>query len=168
MTVLLNNPQSLDGQTFRLSWSSDLEDPVFHIYQDGLLIDITEATTYDFSIVVGETLVVEILDTDDAPAQAFPGRVLLGWYPVSGAASYRVDEYVGGSWVERATINDSSRGFYTYRSRFLEDSVLHQFRIVPIGINEGDPEELSIFLARHPDPPAQNFSYTSGEVTINA
>ncbi len=172
MSVTINEPQKLDGLTWRLSWSSDLENPLFRIYQDGLRINTTRATQQDFSVSPNESLIVEILDTNDAPAQAFPGRFLLGWSPSPDAARYRIDEKVESIWIQRAIIEDSGKGFYSWKSRFLEDSTEHYFRVVPIGSNgnEGDALEMSEFMVRHPSPPDQNFSYSGAtrQITITA
>jgi hypothetical protein len=126
----------------------------------------------DITLAPGESLMIEVLDTADAPAQAFRGRRLIWWYPVAGAVQYRIDEYVGSTWVQRALVQTMGIGFFSWKTRFLEDSTAHQFRVVPIGSNrnDGTPLLISEFMVRHPDPPEQDFSYDDETfvVTVNA
>ncbi len=168
MSVIVAAPRRLDGLTWRLSWSSDLLDPLFRIYQDGLCVDTTTATQKTFGVSAGETLVIEVLDTDAAPAQAFPGRFSVTWYARNDAARYLIEECMSDAWTLRATINESGGGFYSWQTRFLEDMQVHRFRVIPVGIsgNEGDPLELSQLMVRNPSPPAQNFEYSSTNQTI--
>jgi hypothetical protein len=161
MSVTVNTPQQLDSLNYRLSWSSDLADPLFRIYQDGLLIDTTRANSRDFSVSVGESLIVEILDDDSEPQHAFPGRFLLGWYPTGETAFYRIEKENGGTWKKKTTVNEIGQGFYSWRSDFLEDCQLHTYRIIPIGTNgnEGDPVVISALMVRHPSPPDVEYNY---------
>lgn len=136
------------------------------------MIDTTPAESRTFTVSAGEQLVVEVLDAaDERPEAAFPGRLTLGWYRVADAAKYRIDEYIGGNWTQRASIDDTGIGYYQWKTRFLEDSQTHQFRIVPVGNNgnDGDALAFSVLMVRHPDPPSASFSYSSatGTVTIS-
>lgn len=131
--------------------------------------------TYTFS--ADEPAIVDVLEGTGPPEEVYPDRVTLGWYRVDGAQSYRVDEYVDGSWTERARIPDiyardgEYTWYYTWRSRRLEDGQTHQFRVVPEGPGEvaGTAVQLQSLIVRHPDPPAPEYSYDSdtGVLTIS-
>ena len=170
MTVTVNTPLRIDGQTWQLSWSSNLSDPVYRIFQDGLLVNTTQAETQIFSLSPGETLKVEILDDASEPAQGFPGRFLMTWYGGSDTDHYRIDEYISGAWTQQTTIPESGKGFYSYKTRFLEDITEHRFRVMPVGVNgnDGAALEMKMFMVREPDPPDVTYTYSSvtGRVTI--
>jgi hypothetical protein len=169
MGVLVTEVKQIGPNGWRLSYQSDLPNPTFYIYQDGLLVDTTKATTRVLSVPAGESLVVEVLD-DPAikPEAAFPGRLTLGWYSVANAASYRIEEYVSSSWVQRKRVVESGRGYYQWKTRWLEDSTVHQFRVVPVGTNgnDGDPLVFSVLMVRHPDPPDVSYSYSAATQTV--
>lgn len=166
MAVTINKPEFIGTQTVKVTWSSDLTDPFFSVFKDGFLIDITNQTEKIFLLNPGESLIIEILDDpNQLPAIAFESRLTLGWYPSAGSKRYRIDEFVNAAFVEVASINDNEEGFFTWKTRPLEDDTTHQFRIVPIGLNdvEGTIRNFTVLMVRHPNPPDQNFTYS--EVT---
>lgn len=121
--------------SWRLKYSSDLEDPIFYIYLDGVIIAETPQTQYDIAINMNESSVIEVLDDPDTqPMQIFPGKVRLGWFFVEGTDYYRIDEYIGSEWVERYRMPENN-GYLSWQSRFLEDNQTHIFRITPVGTN---------------------------------
>src|SRR4030043_411723 len=88
--------------SWKVKYSSDLEDPTFRIFLDGALIAETQATEHIIAVIIDEGSVIEILDDPVAqPMQIFPGRVRLGWFFVEGTDYYRIDEYINGEWIER-------------------------------------------------------------------
>lgn len=169
MTVTISQPQATGRNTFIVSWSSNLSDPTFYVYQDGKLISVTKQTQMSFSVQHGESLVVEVLDDASAkPVTAFPGRLTLNWYASADTDYYRIEEYVNSSWTLKASIDDSGQGYFTYRTRFLEDQTTHQFRIIPVGKNgnQGTAKNFSCLMVRHPNPPDVNFSYSNDDETV--
>lgn len=172
MTVSIDSVTQTGLTTYQVGWSSNLPDPTFYVYQDGVLLNTTKAGSGQFSVPTGESLVLEVLDDlNETPEAAFPGKLTLGWYAVTDTDFYRIDEYAGAAWVQRAVIRETGRGFYQWKSRFLEDVTVHQFRVVPVGTNgnDGDPLAFNVLMVRHPDAPAVGFSYSSGtgKVTIS-
>jgi len=172
MAVTYSNPAAVRGGV-RLTWQSDAEDPTFYVYRDGVLIATTKQRSMMFSGQAGEQVVVEVLDdADGIPVAAYPGRVWLRWKPSTDTAKYRVEEYVGAAWTARASILHDGRLRYTFRTRYLEDSTTHLFRVVPVGENgnDGTPKTWSVLCIRHPDVPDASYSYASGTglVTITA
>lgn len=144
-------------QSWRLDWSSDLGGtPVFYVYVDGILAETTTRTWRQFDVAAGEQLNVEVLDdSGTAPQPGYPGRPIVGWQPVSGAASYRVDRYEGGEWVEKHTVQDLGQSWFWVQGEYLADDTVHQYRVMALdaGGIEGTVKEFDVHMVRRPDPP---------------
>jgi len=169
MAVTMNDPAWLDETTVRFSWSSGLSSPTFYIYKDGEYLYATALTALQFHVEPGEGVVLEVFDDpDDEASYADSGHKTLGWYESASADSYRVEEYYAAAWVTRKVVPDDSSGFYTYRTRFLEDVTTHQFRVIPISAagNEGDPLAYSFLMVRHPDPVAVTYTWNAVGATF--
>lgn len=161
--VTLNPPQKLDSRSWLVSWSSDLGDPTFYVYQDGLSINETKQTEQVFTVDAGESLIIEVLDDPDAvPITAFPGRLTLNWRTSAATDYYRIEEYIEAAWILRAKVKDSGGGYFKWKTRFLEDSATHQFRIIPVGTNgnQGTAKVFSCLMVRHPDLPNVGYEYS--------
>ena len=129
----------------------------------------TRQTYADFSVEPGESLLVEVLtDAGRPPTSAFPSRLTLNWRGVPGAAYYRIEEYVGGSWSLRARIRDVGQGYCRWLTRPLEDAATHQFRVVAVANsgNRGTATTLSALMVRHPDPQAVAYTWTAADRTL--
>ena len=178
MAVTLNPPELLSRgveDTYRFTWSSDLPTPTYYLYLDGLAL--TPGGTTDTELIVsapsGEGVILEVLDDAAAlPERVFSGRATLGWHPSTGAAKYRVEEFVASAWTARQTVFEVGRGWYTWRSEVLADSSTHQFRVVPVGDNgvDGAPIAFDVFVVRHPDPAeaVQTYDAGTGLLTFSA
>ena len=165
--------RDLGGGAFLLEWASDQPSPTFSVYRDGALVTTTRQTSLVVSVPVGEAPVYEVLDDAGAgPAPGYPNYALLAWYASAGAASYRVEEWVSAAWAGRATLEDDGRGYFTWRSRALEDAATHQFRVTPVGANgnDGTPKSFVVLMVRIPTPPSVDYAYDAGTgaVTISA
>jgi hypothetical protein len=159
MAVTIESTTQVGG-AIEVIWSSDLPTPTFYIYVNGELAAQTDQTRYTIPASPDEQVFIEIFDDPDAePTPVYEGRAELCWYRVEGAESYRVDERVGGAWVEQGMVV-SLDWFNAWRTRYLEDSQMHHFRIVPV-VQGNDMEAVSAFhfIVRYPDVPAQNFAY---------
>ncbi len=169
MSVTISNVQQVGRYTWRVTWSSQ-DSPTYYVYRDGRLVATTPQTTMSFVLQPGDRLSLEVFDvSSDRPAGAFPDRLTLGWYQVTGAAYYRIDEYYGAEWVERVRVT-ADQWYHTWTSRVLEDLTTHQFRIVPVDAagNEGSATTRSALMVRHPDPPTASYAYDNGtgKVTV--
>jgi hypothetical protein len=172
MAVTINEPKQVDSRSWLVSWSSDEDNPTYYVYKDGRIVGTTKDTQMIFTVEPGEALVIEVLDDEDAePQTAYPGRLMLRWYQSPATDYYLVQEYYGGSWVTRKKVADLGQGYFAWQTRFLEDSTVHQFRIVPVGTNgnEGTAKTFSVLMVRHPDVPDVDYSYsdTTNKVTIS-
>lgn len=179
MAITYGKVQPIDATSFRLTWTSDETAPVpFRVYVGGRLVSSWESPTQAGEIILtvpaGDAPFIEVLDKAcDIPAIAFSGRITLQWSSITGAANYRIEEYVDSVWTERNVITDNGDGVFTWLSRWLEDVTTHQFRIVPISTagNEGTPIEKTVFMVRHPDPPDVEYTYNGSStptITISA
>lgn len=179
MAITSYSVSPVDLTTIKMGFVSSLTPPIpFRVYSGGALIASWSAPTTAGEILLtippGDAPFVEVLDVACAnPKVAYPGRITLQWTAVSGAARYRIDEYVASVWTERSTLADNGEGSFSWVSRWLEDVTTHQFRIVPISsaANEGTPITQTVLMVRHPNPPDVEYTYDGAvdqTVTISA
>src|SRR5688572_25678159 len=111
--VTFSEPIRVGPRTWRLSWSSDLVDPTFRVYRDGVLIATTRAASITVTVPDGQSPTFEVLDdADTAAAAGYPGQALLFWQRTSGADKYRVEELVGAVWTPRGVVQDFGRLYH--------------------------------------------------------
>lgn len=164
--VTLQPPVRFGAMSFLLEFSSNLEDPTFYIYADGVLIAETKQNDYILAAGEGENIFIEVLDDAEAlPMQVFPGKARLCWFGADEtieADYYRVDEYSDSQWTPRASLPENG-GYLAFESGLLDDGKVHRFRIVPVGVNgnEGQAKEFAILVVRYPDEPSVNIEYSS-------
>lgn len=168
--VTMQPPERVGAKSWKISYSSSLPTPTFYIYIDGVLAAETTQTEYVLSCEIGASFVVEVLDDPNtSPMQVFPGRLRLFWFYVDDAEYYRVDEYVGGEWLQRKRLPQAD-GYLQFESRFLEDGQTHTFRVVAVGenSNESTAKQFQVLLVRFPDVPDVGYSYndTTKKLTI--
>jgi len=173
VAVTINSPVKIGRNRWKLSWSSDLPTPTYYVWKNGTLVATTTYTEMDFSADGNSELFVDVFDSaTDAPALGVNGRVTLGWQPVSGATSYRIEEKVSGVWTARMTITSDGRPWYSYQSRFLEDVTTHEFRVYAVSAagNDSTAVELDVLMVRCPDAPkvTGTYSATTDKLTITA
>lgn len=161
-----------------LTSASDLDDPTFYIWRDGVLVGATKSTRWSFTLEAGEFVVWDVFDDSaTVPAAAFPGRVTVTWCAVETANHYRVEQWGGATWDLQIKILDRGEGYFSWESGFLEDVTEHKFRVVPIAHDRdaqvlGDGNiiymtELRVLMVRHPDIPDFSAAWNgSGDPTI--
>jgi len=154
---------------FRFTYASNLDDPIFYIYLNGNLVTQTRETFYDVTASIESQIQFDVLDVvDDLPNEFFPGTITLRWDGTPDSTSFRIEQYVDSEWVARQVIiADDSRVFH-YESDLLDDSTVHQFRIVPIDDQgrDGTILEFEAEMCRYPDEPSQAMSITGGEIVV--
>lgn len=172
MSVTVTELLRIGSREWRVTFTSTLIDVFFFIFHEGRKIGTTRELEFIVAVDDDNIPLIEVTDDIDAkPAQLlFSGRVILNWYS-TGADRYRVDEFVGSSFEEVATLFDQGQGYFEFESRFLEDVTDHKFRVVPIDAigNEGQEVELDVLMVRPPDVPVWKADYnaTTNEVTID-
>lgn len=178
MAVTINEPVKIYEMigfyvVWEVTYSSDVQDPTFYIYQDGELLATTQLTMWRFTVAAGKSLMIEILDDATVAAgEVFPPTLTLGWHRVADANQYVIEEYVASVWTERARVDEVGSGYYMWSSRVLEDVTTHQFRVTPEDDNgiSGTPIEFTALMARNPDRPSRVITYDdqTGKVTVAA
>lgn len=177
MTVTFTETTVVDPLSVKLKFTSDASTPVtFRVFVMGL--QATEFTSSDgageflLHVADGQQPYVQVIDDAVSKADyAYPGQMTLFWYAVSGAVSYRIDEYVSSVWTERFSVIDQGQGAFTYLTRWLSDATAYQWRVMPIGENGNDGTALtySFTTVRHPDVPSVSYAVDSGgNLTVSA
>ena len=156
------------ARRFLLAWISDLPDPIFRVFRDGQRFTQTRENAIEVEVTGEDLPVFDVFDDETSvPAAVFPRRMILAWYGISGAVSYRIEEYVGGVWTQRASIVDRGQGYFLWESRVVEDVTTHQFRIIALDANglESAAMTKAALMVRVPDPPATAWTYVNGSLT---
>ena len=171
MSVSITAQTQISANTWALSWSSDLADPVFFVYQNGVLKQATRATSGQFRVTSNDQLLVEILDDpSQSPTFVYPGVSILSWYQTPATTSYKIEQWNGSSWIQIDSVPDLGNWVLQWTSPFLPDCQAFQFRVTPIGKNgnPGTPQIFSGFMVRIPDAPTPIFTLnTDNTVTIS-
>lgn len=175
MSVSITEIVSVDPQVVRVSFESTLEPATFRVYREGALISTIESEDGEGSVLLSiapeDSPYIEILDDSGPPVPAYPGRFTIHWPSISGPSSFLIEEYVGGNWVELATVPAEPVGSNRFLTRWLEDGQVHQFRVTPIdseGVS-GTAVERSALMVRHPDVPQPTVTYSAvtAKVTVS-
>lgn len=159
---------------------SDLIDPLFYWYLDGVYLTSTVAGRYSIYIAPGDQARLEVLDSTD-PAfdpiantpESYPARFLLSWSrsPDADVDRYKVRRLKGlGPAVDVATIRAvANRWTYEYRTDRLEDLATYAFSVIPVDKagNEGDALEImDERIVRRPDAPRFDLEFNAGPTTV--
>lgn len=177
MSVTYSSVDVIDPMSVRIKGTTDATLPAtIRIYIMGLLSSTLTSTDgywqFDLQVSDGQQQYVQVID--DAVSRedyAYPGQMTLAWQGKAGAASYRIDEFVGSDWVAQFTVQDRGEGAFTYLTHWLNDATTYQFRVMPIGAdgNDGTALEFEFDFVRHPDVP--NVTYpvdAGGNLTVTA
>lgn len=159
------------AEAIRVWWESDLTDPLFYVWVDGILVSSElRQNWFDVTVPSGATFRVDVFDNAvETPGYAFPGNVLLQWSAVDGAEHYRVDVWSGSEWATRARIAESGRSIYQWESERLDDDAVWRFRVVANdGANDSPAREFTGLMVRRPDAPNVTHSYVDGVLTSEA
>jgi hypothetical protein len=172
MAVTLQEPVQVGPNAYRLTWSSELSDPVFRIYRNGVLVTQTRATSWVFHMPPKETHDIEIFD--DAAEVSRGGRapsVALQWVPVAGAEDYLVEQFITGEWTPVGVVQEVGATQNSLLIDALADVTTHDFRVTarnPRGAST--PATVDFTLVRTPDAPEVSMTYDDGtkKVTVAA
>ncbi len=146
--------QQFAGTTWLIKATSDLDDPLYRWYIDGVLVETTNRD-YLYYDTAGAPVQVEVRDDDTAAQPAYPSRLLLNWRPVATATAYRIEEYVDDAWAYRALVRDTGQSYFRYWTSELADGDEHRWRVVPINTADidGAEREFRVTLIRRPAAP---------------
>lgn len=165
------NPPTITDRAVTFTWSSSLGGtPTFYVYANGLLVQTSTATSWTWFGVRGRQVVIEVFDVapPHTPAAVPAGQTRLCWYEQDGVEEWSVEQMVAGVWTEVLVLPDTDNWFYTYLSDYLADGAFHRFRVRPVFnlTHYGEPLEFGVFMVRHPDTPAVDYTYNSGPKTL--
>lgn len=135
------------------------------VWQDGALVARVSVPEYLARVSAGTYAVWQVFDdAGDQGDYAQSGHVWLGWHAIAGAVQYRVEELVDSAWAIRQTVVSRGEAYHVHRTRWLEDSTNHQYRVVPVGGNgvDGDPMVFLVRMTRHPDVPVVSGVWDGG------
>lgn len=171
--VVVESVQNLGSDLYLITWSSDqvisASNP-FRIYQDGVLISTQTDTSITVHVSSGSLPVFEILDDSEAvPEPGYPAYSVLSWALDADASAYRIERYNGATWDEVVLLSpDLTTSFQSWQSSTLDDLSTTQYRVLAIDAagNEGSPTAITVFMVRHPDPPAVSMTFNSGPRTV--
>ena len=164
MAVTNLTAKQISDTRWRVTWDSTLASPTYYVYRDGLLMMQTRQELYEFDAARGEQVQIDVLDDmAAAPAEVYPGKMILSWEPVDGANHYRIDEKVGGTWTERARIQETGLPFYWYQTRWVRDMTAYEWRVVAVteGGVDGLERPLTAVMVRRPDVPELGWTWVS-------
>lgn len=176
MAVTQSPPEQIGATSWRFSWASDLESPTFYVYVDGVLSQVTDATEMILAVEAGASVFVEVFDgSGDTPSVVYSGYARLCWYPATDmdAAEYVIElRSGGGDWEEVDRVISDGRGFYSWRSGWLDDETLYVWRVRALHAsgNYGTAVVLPWLSVRYPDTPAVEYAWSdeTGALTISA
>lgn len=169
--------QTRHGVQTIVTAASDLAGTVYlHWYLDGVLVASGTSTRRAFTVVAGDRIRVDVVDTTDpnfdpianAPA-GYAARRRLWWLTSLDAdvLHYRVEQQKdGGTWSTVATVPHDGRWAYTLVTARLVDLASYAWRIVPVDRAGNDGTILTIgpqTIVRTPDAP--NFTATFDPAT---
>lgn len=160
-----------DGPTSVVfSWSSDLEDPTFYVWVNGVFVGTTLETSYVVAVGVGEQVQFDVFDdAAGVPLDYYPPFLVLRWQGRDGSVLFRVEEDVSGQWVFRGLVPFSVGNVYRHRTGVLSDSTEYTHRVVPLDVEgrTGSVLEFSAEMVRYPDAPSQDAVFAGGELVIS-
>lgn len=147
----------------------------YRIILGGREIDSVTSPTYTFNLpITGEDPPpIEVVAERDLAVSEFNlPYIILQWYAVTTASTYRLYELSGDSWVLKDTFANNQQFLYTFTTTNLADETTARFRLVAVnefGV-ESTPLGFSYKVVRPPNPVSLNFDYNSadGKITVSA
>lgn len=155
--------------SFRVTWSSTLDDQVFTVYRNDTRILQTKANTAVFTGAQLEGGIIQVLDSEEPyyPAKAL--RIALAWPALEDTDRYRVrQKKTGDEYALYTVVEDAGKDQHRLETFALDDEQTYEFEVVAIGKdeNEGDAAEISHKMTRHPDAPPFELSFSDATKKI--
>jgi len=168
MAVTLNRPLQVGPQSFELSWSSSLSEPVYRIYRNGTLLAVQRSARIVLTMNQDQHDIIDVMDDVTTPAPVIVPPVMQGLFPpVAGAYSYKVEQLIGAVWTFRTNIRQTGKANYRFQSATLPDAGVAQFRVTAIaGSGSATPIAGSAKIIRIPDIPNVSATFNPGDNTV--
>lgn len=150
-------------------WITTLPGP-FYVWRDSKLVAVTHRTSvYLATAGDSEDVVYEVFtNADERPTFVRSNRLTIEWGETSDTREYRVERNIASVWTPQALFKASGQPTYKYRTLALDDDALHEFRVIPVGVNseEGTALTVSAQTVRNPDPPVVEITFNNTVATL--
>jgi hypothetical protein len=126
------------SRTASKSWLFTWDDTggPYRVVLFGLEIARTDSPQYVFSSMgtyMDYPPPIEVVkDGELAVTEEYPPDLVVQWYRVPGASSYRVEEYVGGQWVFAANVVQNRNTVFTHQTGPREDQTDIDIRVAAV------------------------------------
>lgn len=149
----------------------------YRIVLHGHEIANTVGTSYTFNLPISSNIntppPIEVVAERDLAVSEFNlPYMILQWYGVANAVSYRLYELVDASWVLKDTFANQQQFLYTFTTSILADETDAKFRVVAVNEvgMESSPLAFAYKVVRPPHPVATAYTYNaaSGTMSISA
>jgi hypothetical protein len=151
---MINNINSIvnyNGGQVTFYWESDLNNPTYYLYKNGLFLGTQSQSDYTFiQLKNNEVFRFEVFDYEPSIADIedfYPGYFHFNFYtkPSEKIASYEIQEKVdSGDWRTLEILNTKiNKSLYTFDTPWYNDKSIINIRIIPKYINNKDGEPFS-------------------------
>lgn len=163
---------AIGNNSYLVTAVSSLSTPTYYWYLDGVLVEASERASRQFDIYSGGVSIEVFDDSGDAPANTYPDRATLQWYPsdYGDAQKYVVRQWVDPDLTDLATLYDSGgRTVLRYVSPVL-DGGANELRIYPVNEygTEGEYRAVAFTMRKPVSPGVASITYDSGTTTLTA
>lgn len=149
---MINNINSIvnyNGGQVTFYWGSDLNNPTYYLYKNGLFLGTQTQSDYTFiQLKNNEVFRFEVFDYEPSIGDIedfYPGYFHFNFYtkPSEKITSYEIQEKVNsGDWRTLEILNTKiNKSLYTFDTPWYNDKSIVNIRIIPKYINnkDGDP-----------------------------
>jgi len=171
MTVSIDRQDS-SGATAILTLSSTKADPVYRIYRDGVLVQVTKSNRIVVPLPDGGSVTMDMRDDGDPPGPSTESFIVLEWDAIANTFFYSVEQLIASVWTRIATVFDDGSASFRFTTPQLDVDVSVQFRITPVNLFnvDGTPITPTVTISGAPVPPdvTYTFSDSTKVVTVAA
>lgn len=170
MAITFLPVQKVGSSAWRLTWTSDVSDPTYNVYVNGVHVAEQRVNTFVVNGDYIDTHVVEVMDDASSPQYAANNRSELLFDSDPNADHYDIEHNPGSGFLKVAQLPKAGgrEGMRTYP---LDDASSHQFRVTPVREDgtTGTPATATGKSIRHADVPLVSMAYAAGTgvVTIS-
>jgi len=164
-------PLYLGSRDYLLRFTSDLPEPLFRIWRDGVLIAQTYNNTHHVMVDSLDRASFEIRDDDKQGAWNVPYKGFIWWQGNPLAERYEISWKVGLDWVLLASVYETGESLYKWDTPVLENQTEYEFRVIAIDAdgNQSEPLLLNKYVVRRPQFEPWDYTYASstGQITVD-
>lgn len=153
----------------RFFWTSNLSDPTYYVWVNGVLVGETLETEWLVSVGLGDQVQFSVFDdSSSVPPEYYPAQAKLRWLGRDGSSVFRVEQKVSGEWELIGLPPFRLSNVYQHVTGPLDDVTTYEFRVVPVDEDGrlGTTLDFALEMVRYPDSPEQTMQFTGGELAI--